>query len=97
VFESVGEATRGERSIEESERRLQQFAERVTQKGLGDRRQFKLKQSMQALETFLSLNLFILNVKKVRFGYPMRCGGFSLNVFYFISSRTPTRRRRAKS
>ncbi|KAF9479813.1 hypothetical protein BDN70DRAFT_878342 [Pholiota conissans] len=64
VFESVSEATRGERSIEESERRLQQFAERVTKNGLGDRRQFKLKQSMQALETFLSLNLFILNVKK---------------------------------
>ncbi|KJA21745.1 hypothetical protein HYPSUDRAFT_87754 [Hypholoma sublateritium FD-334 SS-4] len=64
VFESVGEASRGERSVEESERRLQLFAERVTRNGLGDRRQFKLKQSVQALETFLSLNLFILNIKK---------------------------------
>ena len=57
--------SRGERSVEESERRLQLFAERVSRNGLGDRRQFKLKQSMEALETFLSLNLFILNIKKV--------------------------------
>ncbi|KAF8955392.1 SPX domain-containing protein [Flammula alnicola] len=64
VFESVEEATRGERTVEESEKRLQQFAERVTQHGLGDRRKFKLKQSIEALETFLSLNLFILNIKK---------------------------------
>jgi hypothetical protein len=65
VFEAVGERTRGERTVEESEKRLQQFAERVTQNGLGDKRKFKLKQSIEALETFLSLNLFILNVKKV--------------------------------
>ena len=65
MFEAVGERTRGERTVEESEKRLQQFAERVTQNGLGDKRKFKLKQSIEALETFLSLNLFILNVKKV--------------------------------
>ncbi|KIM43658.1 hypothetical protein M413DRAFT_443563 [Hebeloma cylindrosporum] len=64
VFEAVGERTRGERTVEESEKRLQQFAQRVTQNGLGDTRKFKLKQSIEALETFLSLNLFILNIKK---------------------------------
>lgn len=67
VFERVGEVGRGERSVEECERQLQLFAQRVTRTGIpGGRRQFKLKQSVQALETFLSLNLFILNIKKVR-------------------------------
>lgn len=65
VFESMSEAHRGERTIEESEERLTQFAERVTTRGLGDRRKLKLSQSRAALETFLELNLFILNVKKV--------------------------------
>jgi len=66
VFESVGEQTRGELTVEESEKRLKLFAERATQRGLGDSRKFKLKQSREALESFLGLNLFILNVKKVR-------------------------------
>jgi len=65
VFESVGESTRGEWTVEESEKRLQLFAERITKRGLGDHRKFKLKQSVEALETFLNLNLFILNIKKV--------------------------------
>jgi hypothetical protein len=65
VFESVSEASRGERSVDESEHRLKLFAERVTQRGLGDGRKLKLKQSRAALETFLELNVFILNIKKV--------------------------------
>ncbi|KAJ7856706.1 SPX domain-containing protein [Mycena olivaceomarginata] len=64
VFESVNEQTRGERTIEETETRLKLFAERVTAKGLGDGRQLKLPQSRKALESFLQLNIFILNVKK---------------------------------
>ncbi|KAF9527206.1 SPX domain-containing protein [Crepidotus variabilis] len=64
VFESVSETHHGECSIEESEKRLQQFAQRVTTRGLGDGREFKLKQSIDALQTFLDLNLFILNIKK---------------------------------
>ncbi|KAF9553445.1 hypothetical protein CPC08DRAFT_744734 [Agrocybe pediades] len=67
VFESMGEASRGEWSVEESEKRLQIFAQRVTSQGLGDHRKFKKKQSLQALESFLNLNLFILNVKKFSF------------------------------
>ncbi|KAF9044445.1 hypothetical protein BJ165DRAFT_1481247 [Panaeolus papilionaceus] len=65
VFEDITEAHRGEHSIEECERRLQIFADRVAKDGLGDGRKFKLKQSVQALETFLNLNLFILNLKKL--------------------------------
>lgn len=64
VFESVHEMDRGERSVEQSETRLRAFADRVTQRGLTKR--LKLKQSKGALEMFLDLNMFILNVKKVR-------------------------------
>lgn len=61
----MSEKTRGEFDIEESEKRLQQFADRVAKRGLGDGRALKLKQSVEALQAFLDLNLFILNVKKV--------------------------------
>ncbi|KAJ7025555.1 SPX domain-containing protein [Mycena alexandri] len=64
IFESVGERKRGDHSVEESEKRLKQFAERVTDRGLGGGRKLKLAQSRKALESFLQLNLFILNVKK---------------------------------
>lgn len=67
VFESVHELDRGERSLEESENRLKLFAERVTSRGLGDERKLKSKASRDALETFLALNVFILNIKKFQF------------------------------
>ena len=70
MFESVSEASRGERTVEESEKRLKLFAERVTQRGLGDERQLKMKNSREALESFLKLNMFILHVKKVFISYP---------------------------
>jgi hypothetical protein len=66
VFENVAETHRGPRPVEEAEERLALFAERVTQRGLGIQRKFHLKESRDALETFLQLNMFILNVKKVR-------------------------------
>lgn len=64
IFESIGEQTRGERSVEESEKRLQLFVEWLSQHPRA-RKNFKMKQSANALATFLSLNMFILNVKKV--------------------------------
>ncbi|KAG7095115.1 hypothetical protein E1B28_005899 [Marasmius oreades] len=64
VFETVSEVRRGENSVEESERRLKLFAGRVAQRGLVDERALKLKQSRDALQTFLELNMFILNIKK---------------------------------
>lgn len=72
VFEDMSETHRGERSVEEAEKRLALFAERLTARGLGDGRKLKLKQSREALETFLQLNVFILNVKKVSFVYYVR-------------------------
>ncbi|KAF6761736.1 RING-14 protein [Ephemerocybe angulata] len=63
IFEHVGEVKHGERSSEESKKRLQLFVEQATQRGLADNRKFKSKQSRQAFETFIELNLFILNIK----------------------------------
>ena len=63
VFECVGEAHRGERTVEDSEAQLQAFVGRVTQRGLA--KKLKLTQSRTALQTFLQLNIFIFNIKKV--------------------------------
>lgn len=64
VFEHIGEYHRKERSLEESEQRLKLFVEQATKRGLADRRNFKLKQSRVALQRFIEMNLFILNIKK---------------------------------
>ncbi|KAJ7597838.1 SPX domain-containing protein [Mycena floridula] len=64
IFESVGEAHRGERSLEDSEHRLRLFVERVSDGGFADPKKFKLNASREALQSFLESNLFILNVKK---------------------------------
>lgn len=66
IFESLGEKTRGERSVEESEKRLQFFIEQLGRRGLLESRAFKMEDSAKALAIFLNLNLFILNIKKVR-------------------------------
>lgn len=42
IFESGAERDRGERGIEEAERRLKAFAGEVTRRGLGDRRTLKV-------------------------------------------------------
>lgn len=65
VFEGMSERDRGERDILETEKRLATFAERVTGRGLSDSRQLKLRESRNALEKFLELNVLILNLKKV--------------------------------
>jgi hypothetical protein len=71
VFEDISEAHRGERTVEDAEKRLTLFANRVVRRGLDTDFKFKHPQSQPALETFLKLNLFILNLKKVcqRFQY----------------------------
>ncbi|EAU86763.2 RING-14 protein [Coprinopsis cinerea okayama7 len=64
VFEHIGEVKGGERSLEECERRLQLFVDQATQRGIADRRNFKMRKSREALDQFIELNLFILNIKK---------------------------------
>jgi len=66
IFESIREKTRGEQTAEESEKRLQSFAERLTRKGLDNKRKLKMKESRVALKTFLELNEFIVNLKKLQ-------------------------------
>ena len=70
VFESRSERTRGERSIEDAEERLNVFVQRMTERGFMSGHALKLKESRQALETFLQLNSFILDLKKVRVSLP---------------------------
>ncbi|KAG2138433.1 SPX domain-containing protein [Suillus bovinus] len=63
IFESVGERTRGERSIEETEIRMKQFEERIQEK----RSKLKLSGSKDALDVFMRMNFFILDLKRFQF------------------------------
>ncbi|KAI6130925.1 hypothetical protein EV401DRAFT_2054121 [Pisolithus croceorrhizus] len=62
IFERINEADRGERGIDEAERRLVLFRGRATEKA----RSLKLRCSEEALEMFFKINSFILDVKKFR-------------------------------
>lgn len=61
IFESVGERTRGERSVEETETRMKQFEKRMQEK----RNKLKLAGSKEALDVFMRMNFFILDLKRV--------------------------------
>ena len=96
VFESHSERTRGELDLAETEKRLASFAERVTGRGLSDQRKLKLKKSRDALEKFLELNVFIINLKKVR--HPLfLLLGFQANECDTCSSSSPTLRQPGRS
>jgi hypothetical protein len=61
IFESVGERTRGERSVEETETRMKRFEGRMQEK----RRMLTLAGSKDALDIFMRMNVFILDLKRV--------------------------------
>jgi hypothetical protein len=63
IFESVGERTRGERSVEETETRMKRFEERMQEK----RRMLMLAGSKDALDVFMRMNFFILDLKRFQF------------------------------
>lgn len=63
IFESVGERTRGERSVEETETRIKRFEERMQEK----RSKLKLAGSKDALDVFMRMNFFILDLKRFQF------------------------------
>lgn len=67
VFESHNEKTRGERSVEEAEARFVLFKQRLAERGYAGGHGLKLKQSRDALQSFLELNSFVLDLKKVSF------------------------------
>ncbi|KAJ1305396.1 hypothetical protein OPQ81_000411 [Rhizoctonia solani] len=54
----------GIRDVAEAEKRLGMFASEVVKRGLGDRRTLKSTKSRDALQTFLNLNVHILDLKK---------------------------------
>lgn len=64
IFESNAERTRGERTVEQAQARLQAFANEVVRRGLGDRRTIKGKKSRGAWEEFLRLNVLLLDLKR---------------------------------
>ncbi|WWC93231.1 hypothetical protein V866_000064 [Kwoniella sp. B9012] len=64
IFESSAERTRGERSLEDAENRLKDFANKVIKRGLGDKRSIKGKKSRNAWEEFLKLNVWLLDLKR---------------------------------
>ncbi|KAJ9126723.1 hypothetical protein QFC24_001754 [Naganishia onofrii] len=64
IFESSSERDRGERSVEEAEIRLKAFAAEVVKRGLGDRRTLRRKESREAWEEFLRLNMLLLDLKR---------------------------------
>jgi hypothetical protein len=66
VFESMNEQDRGERSVEEAQKRLLQFLDRVHESDIFQGMNLKKKESQRDIETFIRLNVFILDVKKVR-------------------------------
>lgn len=63
IFESVGERARGERSVEETETRMKQFEKRMQEK----RNKLKLAGSKDALDVFMRMNFFILDLKRFQF------------------------------
>jgi hypothetical protein len=65
IFESTIEKDRGERSVEDSEAKLTEFANKVVKEGLGDGRTLQRKESRDALERFLQINVLLLDLKKV--------------------------------
>lgn len=72
VFENHGERTRGERSVEDAEERLATFRKRLVERGYLSGRALTIKQSRGALDKFMQLNVFILDLKKVWCGFPDR-------------------------
>lgn len=64
IFESTAERDRGERSVEQAEKRLKAFATEVVKRGLGDRRTLRRTESREAWDEFLRLNVLLLDLKR---------------------------------
>lgn len=62
IFESDRERDRGERSVEEVEKKLDWFVEQVAKRKLAKR--MRNKESRVALEKFVALNVELLDLKK---------------------------------
>lgn len=67
IFQSHGERTRGDRSIEETEERLKKFTDKLVQSGFTNGKNLALKESRTALQLFLQLNAELLDIKKLQY------------------------------
>lgn len=93
VFESVSQSTRGERSIEGVEERLKLFEKLIQE----EKASLTLPGSREGLDLFLSLTVFILNVKKVT-GVPRHLTRFTAPTHELkYSSNSRIRKRLARS
>lgn len=64
IFESGAERDRGERTLDQAEKRLKAFAAEVVKRGLGDRRTLRRPESREAWAEFLRLNVLMLDLKR---------------------------------
>ncbi|KAI0764625.1 SPX domain-containing protein [Fomes fomentarius] len=64
IFEGHQERFRGERDVEDAEARLAAFSANLQQRLANGALKLKLKQSRNALKTFMDLNTFILDLRK---------------------------------
>ena len=65
IFQGHQERFRGERDVEDAEARLAAFSARLQESLTSGSMKLKLKQSQVALKSFMELNTFILNLRKV--------------------------------
>ncbi|KAI0644143.1 SPX domain-containing protein [Trametes meyenii] len=64
IFQGHQERFRGERDVEDAEKRLQAFTHELTDRVSKGALKLRMKQSQLALKTFLELNKFILDLRK---------------------------------
>ena len=67
IFENTHEGNRRIIAVEEADKRLKMFVKQLESRGVVSGQKLKLKQSRRALQIFLGLNIYILDVKKVEF------------------------------
>ncbi|TFK47375.1 hypothetical protein OE88DRAFT_1738671 [Heliocybe sulcata] len=67
IFESTNERSRGERTIEDAEERLQAFTKRIEERGFQDKKRWRLKESREAFRMFIQLNRLLLDLKKLQY------------------------------
>ncbi|KAH9916767.1 SPX domain-containing protein [Epithele typhae] len=68
IFRGHQERFRGERTVEDAEARLNAFYGRLKARSESGELKFKLKQSRVALKTFVELNTFIMDLRKLQHG-----------------------------
>jgi hypothetical protein len=89
IFESVGERTRGERSVEETEARMKRFEESMQE----NRSKLKLAGSKDALDVFMRMNFFILDLKRVSMLFAVSLCRYSFFDMQFQFANTEATRK----